>query len=66
MINENFYYLTMISVIKNPEITKNISTPMNPPVIKLGHAWKIITKLTAIALIPSISGPYEKFEWNIF
>lgn len=45
----------MIFVIKYPEITKNMSTPINPPGKNYGHAWKIKTIPTAIALSPSMS-----------
>ncbi len=48
----------MIPDIKYPEMTKNTSTPMKPPVIKSGHAWKITTIATAIVLKPSISALY--------
>ena len=48
----------MTLVIKNPDITKNTSTPINPPVRDSGYAWKITTKVIANALNPSISGLY--------
>ena len=44
--------------IKKPEITKNISTPINPPTSSVGKAWKQTTQRTAIALKPSMSGRY--------
>jgi hypothetical protein len=39
-------------VIKNPDITKKISTPKNPPAKYLELIWKIHTATTAIALKP--------------
>lgn len=48
----------IVPVIKKPDKTKNTSTPTNPPGIKFGHAWKITTTPTAIALNPSISDLY--------
>jgi hypothetical protein len=42
-------------VIKNPEITKNISTPTKPPLNVSMPAWKRITDRTATPLSPSIS-----------
>ena len=44
--------------IKKPEMTKNISTPIKPPVSHLGKAWKPTTDKTAIARRPSMSGRY--------
>jgi hypothetical protein len=41
--------------IKNPDMTKKISTPTNPPGIKDGKAWKPTTVRIAMALSPSIS-----------
>jgi hypothetical protein len=46
----------MMLDIKYPEITKNISTPINPPIINYGHVWNITTIPTAIVLRPSMSG----------
>ena len=51
----------MIDVIIYPDITKNISTPIKPPVKifeskKKNSMWYRITLKTAIALNPSISG----------
>jgi hypothetical protein len=48
----------IIVEIRYPEITKKISTPINPPFNKSGKAWKTTTASTAIALRPSISGRY--------
>jgi len=48
--------LRIIEHIKNPEITKKISTPINPAGNKLGNAWKVTTNRIAIALKPSMSG----------
>jgi hypothetical protein len=45
-----------IDAIRNPEITKNISTPMNPPDSQLSFMWKVNTESIAMALSPSISG----------
>ena len=47
--------LRSILEIRYPEMTKNMSTPINPPVINSGQAWNIMTMLTAIVLSPSIS-----------
>jgi hypothetical protein len=45
--------------IKYPEITKNTSTPINPPVNNYGYAWNMTTIVIAIVLSPSISGQYS-------
>jgi hypothetical protein len=45
--------------MRYPEITKKMSTPMNPPGMNEGQAWKRMTIPTAIVLKPSISGRYE-------
>ena len=45
----------MMPEIKYPEMTKNISTPMNPPGMKNGQAWKRTTMPTATVLKPSMS-----------
>jgi hypothetical protein len=42
-------------VITNPEITKKISTPTNPPLTLEGKRWPAITSITAIARRPWIS-----------
>jgi hypothetical protein len=42
--------------MRNPDIIKNTSTPINPPGIYLGKAWNMTTDIIAIALKPSISG----------
>lgn len=42
-------------MIRYPEMTKNISTPMKPPGRNYGHAWNINTAMIATALRPSIS-----------
>jgi len=39
-------------------MTKKISTPINPPVMNSGKAWKMMTVVMAIVLSPSISGRY--------
>jgi len=46
----------IILEIKNPEITKNMSTPMNPPGSFPGKAWNATTEIIATARKPSISG----------
>ncbi len=51
--------------IKYPDITKNISTPTNPPGISVGNAWKITTEITASARRPSISLLYFKLGFVI-
>ncbi|MGF0343673.1 hypothetical protein ACQR3P_08635 [Rhodococcus sp. IEGM1300] len=53
----------MIEVVKYPEITKKISTPMNPDGNSDNPPWNINTSKTAIALKPSMSGryPIERF-----
>ena len=56
----SLFSLIIIEVIKKPEITKNTSTPTNPPWIHSKFIWKRITGITAIALNPSISGLYIK------
>src|SRR4249919_2641226 len=48
----------MIVVIRYPEITKNTSTPTNPPVNSELLRWKNITERTATARNPSTSGRY--------
>ena len=48
-------FLKRIDEIKNPEITKNISTPINPPGKWSGKAWYKTTAKHAIARKPSIS-----------
>lgn len=54
--------LNNIVDIRNPDMTKNISTPINPDGSAVGNAWKIKTDSTAIALRPSMSGRY--FIWD--
>ncbi|BBH52774.1 hypothetical protein JCM31447_12170 [Fluviispira sanaruensis] len=54
-------FLYIIVEIKKPEMTKNISTPMNPPGFNTGKKWNKTTDSTAIARNPSISGRYSKF-----
>jgi hypothetical protein len=49
-------------VIKYPEITKKISTPIKPPPENSGNMWNTQTLRMAKALNPSISGLYIKFE----
>ncbi|GIC77985.1 hypothetical protein FMO003_28940 [Moritella sp. F3] len=39
-------------VIKNPEMTKKISTPAKPPGAMLGLKWNNTTAINAIALNP--------------
>ena len=48
----------IIEVIKNPLITKKISTPTKPPLNDSNPAWNNITGTIASALNPSISGLY--------
>ena len=48
----------MMPVIRKPEITKNTSTPMKPPGMAFGKAWKCRTSITAMARRPSTSGRY--------
>jgi hypothetical protein len=48
----------IILEIKNPDITKNTSTPIKPPGIAWGKAWYIRTTDMAMALNPSISLRY--------
>ena len=53
----------IIDVIRYPDITKKMSTPINPPLNVSKSkiviwAWYKITEITAIALKPSISGLY--------
>ena len=45
--------LLMIRVMRNPEMTKNKSTPANPPGRACGRAWYPTTARMAIALRPS-------------
>jgi hypothetical protein len=58
----------MIPVIRKPEITKNTSTPMKPPGMAFGNAWKFRTSITAIARRPSTSGRYfgeGEVNWRV-
>jgi hypothetical protein len=56
----------MIVEIRKPEITKKISTPINPLFIQAGKAWKATTNSTAIALNPSMSGRYCRCDkWEV-
>jgi len=48
----------MIDVIKNPLITKKMSTPINPPENKVISKWYNITDITDKALSPSMSALY--------
>lgn len=48
----------MMEVIRNPEITKNTSTPTNPPESQPRPRWKSTTGMTAKARRPSTSGRY--------
>ena len=43
-------------VIRNPEMTKNTSTPTNPPGTRDGHRWYANTATTAMARIAWMSG----------
>ena len=55
----SFIPLKMMVEMRNPEITKNTSTPTNPDLKMLsGKAWKSTTEMTAMARSPSISGRY--------
>ena len=42
--------------MRNPESTRNTSTPMNPAVAYVLPAWNSITAITANARIPSSDG----------
>ena len=42
--------------IRYPEIAKKTSTPTNPPGTRPGKAWKPMTRRTATARSPSMSG----------
>ncbi len=42
--------------MRNPETTKNTSTPKNPPCIHENPAWYSITPMTDIARMPSRLG----------
>src|SRR3954468_7133408 len=48
----------MMGVIRKPEITKKMSTPMKPPSSAVGNAWYSTTEPTAMARRPSMSGRY--------
>src|SRR4029079_9989018 len=48
----------MMPAIVKPEIRKNTSTPMKPPGMASGKAWKFRTSITALARRPSTSGRY--------
>ena len=55
----SFIPLKMIVEMRNPEMTKNTSTPTKPDLKTLsGKAWKRTTEMTAMARSPSISGRY--------
>ena len=43
-------------MIRNPEIVKNTSTPMKPPVTPSSSKWNRITASTEMARMPSICG----------
>ena len=47
---------TRSEVIRNPERTKNASTPMNPPPMNGMPPWNIMTATTAAARTPSRAG----------
>ena len=53
-------------VIRNPEITKNTSTPTKPPENPGRSKWKNITGNTAIARSPSISALYFNFKFFFY
>ncbi len=53
------------AVIKYPEMTKKISTPMKPPSQPIQPAWKKTTGSTATARRPSISGRYCKIPVSL-
>ena len=42
-----------------------MSTPMKPPVMNSGQAWKIMTMLTAIVLRPSMSALYDPSLFDV-
>jgi hypothetical protein len=46
----------MIPEMRNPEMTKNTSTPAKPPGAAAGKAWNASTASTATARRPSTSG----------
>jgi hypothetical protein len=50
----------MIDVIRNPLITKKISTPINPPENKVKSKWYNITGIIDNALSPSTCALYFK------
>ena len=45
--------------MRYPDITKNTSTPTNPPGNHRWFRWKMKTERTAIALSPSMAGRYR-------
>ncbi len=51
-------FLNKIVEMRKPEMTKKMSTPIKPPFIQFGNAWKPTTVKTAIARKPSMSGRY--------
>ena len=62
----SFIPLKMMVDIRNPEMTKNTSTPTKPDLKMLsGKAWKSTTEMTAMARKPSISGRYFRLRWEL-
>ena len=58
-LNLSLIPLKMMVEMRNPEITKNTSTPTKPDLKTLsGKAWKRTTEMTAMARSPSMSGRY--------
>ena len=59
----SFIPLKMMVEMRNPETTKNTSTPTKPDLKTLsGKAWKRTTEITAMARRPSISGRYLRLR----
>ena len=56
----------MIVEMRNPEMTKKMSTPAKPDLKMLsGKAWKRTTERTAMARSPSISGRYLRLRCEL-
>ena len=62
----SFIPLKMMVEMRNPEMTKKMSTPTKPDLKTLsGKAWKRTTEMTAMARSPSISGRYLRLLWEL-
>ena len=62
----SFIPLKMMVEMRNPEMTKNTSTPTKPDLKTLsGKAWKRTTEMTAMARSPSISGRYLRLRCEL-